>query len=241
MTQDAPLDQTAQSGFDAIDTQDFSAIGILKSLRGISQITADMTQGPIKGPYQLQIKALDEAIAALSRRVPASGGEAEPPGEAEQLRQIISDSAAAIGNGAFIEPCASIDFMRLLPDEIRAAMARASSPIVAAEGWQAVRELLEAFDRSDVPTHYHSHPNLCDAFARARKLLAAAPSIPEGKAEPVALGPDGKEWAKTEAGYAHVESVRASAVEGPAGLVWYGHAVREAFVAGAEWQESRRG
>lgn len=58
-------------------------------------------------------------------------------------------------------------------------------------------------------------------------------------AEEKELGPDGKEWAKTKAGYAHVESIIASAIEGPAGKVWYGHIVREAFVAGAEWQEQR--
>lgn len=56
----------------------------------------------------------------------------------------------------------------------------------------------------------------------------------------VELGPDGKEWAKTTRAYEHVESVIRDAVNGPAGLVWYGHAVREAFVAGAEWQEARR-
>ncbi len=70
-----------------------------------------------------------------------------------------------------------------------------------------------------------------------RKLGAALTQ--DQTAEAVELGPDGKEWAKTEAGYRHVESVTASAVEGPAGLVWYGHAVREAFVAGAEWQQLR--
>lgn len=56
-------------------------------------------------------------------------------------------------------------------------------------------------------------------------------------------GPDGKEWAKTEAGYAHVESVKNQAYQGSSpvgGMVWHGHAIREAFVAGAEWQEKRQ-
>ena len=56
------------------------------------------------------------------------------------------------------------------------------------------------------------------------------------------LGPDGKEWAKTAAGYRHVESVMREAFDGASpigGWVWHGYSVREAFVAGAEWQEAR--
>jgi hypothetical protein len=53
------------------------------------------------------------------------------------------------------------------------------------------------------------------------------------------LGPDGKEWAKTEAGYAHVDSMLPRADGENIGPFWYGWALREAFVAGAEWQEAR--
>lgn len=55
------------------------------------------------------------------------------------------------------------------------------------------------------------------------------------------VGPDGKEWAKTEAGYAFVESVVPLSWTAlhPA-LVWSGYVVRDAFVAGAEWQEKRQ-
>lgn len=53
------------------------------------------------------------------------------------------------------------------------------------------------------------------------------------------LGPDGKEWAKTEAGYKHVESVAHQSIDCMGGKAWRGHALREAFVAGAEWQEGR--
>lgn len=50
-------------------------------------------------------------------------------------------------------------------------------------------------------------------------------------------GPDGKEWAKTEAGYAFVERMKPHAdLPGPA---WFGWALRIAFVAGAEWQQAR--
>lgn len=57
----------------------------------------------------------------------------------------------------------------------------------------------------------------------------------------IELGPDGKEWAKTEAGYAHVDKMipRAEKHYLPA-LAWHGWALREAFVAGAEWQEARK-
>ena len=56
----------------------------------------------------------------------------------------------------------------------------------------------------------------------------------------IELGPDGKEWAKTVAGYIHVWSMihRAEPFYAP-DLVWHGVALREAFVAGAEWQEKR--
>lgn len=54
------------------------------------------------------------------------------------------------------------------------------------------------------------------------------------------LGPDGKEWAKTAAGYAHVEIAAAKADGFHGAAPWfYGHALRKAFVAGAEWQEQR--
>lgn len=58
--------------------------------------------------------------------------------------------------------------------------------------------------------------------------------LPDGHA-----GPDGHEWAKTEAGYAQVDSMAARA-DDRARLMWHGWALREAFVAGAEWQEKRR-
>ena len=56
----------------------------------------------------------------------------------------------------------------------------------------------------------------------------------------VELGPDGKEWAKTDAGYAHVDKMLPRADGHCIGPFWYGWAVRDAFVAGAEWQEARQ-
>jgi hypothetical protein len=53
------------------------------------------------------------------------------------------------------------------------------------------------------------------------------------------LGPDGKEWAKTQAGYDHVDAMMDRADGTSLGPYWYGWALREAFVAGAEWQEKR--
>ncbi len=40
------------------------------------------------------------------------------------LRRIISDCAAAIGNGSAVSPDCSLEFMRLIPDEIRLHVAR---------------------------------------------------------------------------------------------------------------------
>lgn len=49
---------------------------------------------------------------------------------------------------------------------------------------------------------------------------------------------DRREWAKIEAGYAHVKTMLDRA-DDKANLMWHGWALREAFIAGAEWQESR--
>ncbi|MER8984014.1 hypothetical protein [Mesorhizobium sp. M0843] len=55
------------------------------------------------------------------------------------------------------------------------------------------------------------------------------------------LGPDGKEWAKTMGGYHHVDAVKAKADGFHGTAPWFhGWAVRQAFVAGAEWQEQRK-
>jgi hypothetical protein len=47
------------------------------------------------------------------------------------------------------------------------------------------------------------------------------------------------EWDKVEAGYAYVSSKRDTA-DDKANLMWYGWALREAFIAGAVWQEKRK-
>jgi hypothetical protein len=44
--------------------------------------------------------------------------------ENKRLRQIISDCASALPNGAFISPECSVAFMERLPVEIRACFAR---------------------------------------------------------------------------------------------------------------------
>lgn len=71
------------------------------------------------------------------------------------------------------------------------------------------------------------------ATYEARDALGLVPQ-PAGE-----LGPDGKEWAKTAAGYAHVEAMLPRADGQGRGPFWYGWALRGAFVAGAEWQEAR--
>lgn len=71
------------------------------------------------------------------------------------------------------------------------------------------------------------------ATYEARDALGLVPQPPG------TLGPDGKEWAKTAAGYAHVEAMLPRADGQGSSPFWYGWALRGAFVAGAEWQESR--
>lgn len=56
--------------------------------------------------------------------------------------------------------------------------------------------------------------------------------------EPTELGPDGHEWAKTLAGSGFVETMVPRA-DDKQNLMWFGWALRKAFVAGAEWQEKR--
>lgn len=58
-------------------------------------------------------------------------------------------------------------------------------------------------------------------------------------AQGVEIGPDGKEWAITEAGYAHVHAALPRAIVHNGIPTWHGWALREAFVAGAEWQIAR--
>jgi hypothetical protein len=62
----------------------------------------------------------------------------------------------------------------------------------------------------------------------------------DSEAQSNTTGPDGHEWAKTEAGYEFVTSMIPRAYD-KQNLMWHGWALREAFVAGAEWQEKRDG
>jgi hypothetical protein len=47
------------------------------------------------------------------------------------------------------------------------------------------------------------------------------------------------EWEKVEAGYAFVSTMVPKA-DDKFNLMWHGWALREAFIAGAEWQEKRK-
>jgi hypothetical protein len=46
------------------------------------------------------------------------------------------------------------------------------------------------------------------------------------------------EWEKVEAGYDYVTS-KLHTADDKFNLMWFGWALREAFIAGAEWQEER--
>lgn len=87
-------------------------------------------------------------------------------------------------------------------------------------------------DPIDCATELHALRKKVATY-EARDALGLMPQ-PAG-----ALGPDGKEWAKTAAGYAHVEAMLPRADGQGRGPFWYGWALRGAFVAGAEWQEGR--
>jgi len=53
----------------------------------------------------------------------------EDAAEIAALRSIISNCASAIGNGAICSPEASLEFMAMIPSEIRLAMARAKEGV----------------------------------------------------------------------------------------------------------------
>ena len=52
-------------------------------------------------------------------------------------------------------------------------------------------------------------------------------------------GQDEHEWSKISAGFDFVETMLHRA-DDKTNLMWFGWALREAFVAGAEWQEKRK-
>lgn len=62
---------------------------------------------------------------------PVAAVEPSQPAENARLRQIISECAAALGNGSGISPECSVEFMGHLPEEIRAVIA-STSPAPAA-------------------------------------------------------------------------------------------------------------
>jgi len=66
--------------------------------------------------------ALREAVDRAARLSTIEAG----PGEPMRLREIISECATALGNGAAIAPSCSIEFMAKLPEEIRLAVSRLS-------------------------------------------------------------------------------------------------------------------
>ena len=111
--------------------------------------------------------------------------------------------------------------------------------------WRDYPELPQSAEELQALINEDDTPKITDQELQAlRKKVAtyeardALGLVPQ---PPGALGPDGKEWAKTAAGYAHVEAMRPCA-DGHhnTGPYWYGWALRGAFVAGAEWQEGRQ-
>ena len=93
----------------------------------------------------------------------------------------------------------------------------------------AICRFLQAAPKAaPVPSHHEEQPD--------GAVIPVDPSEMQAATE---LGPDGKEWAKTEAGYKHVESLMAKADGETRAPYWHGWALRGAFVAGAEGQEGR--
>lgn len=75
----------------------------------------------------------------------------------------------------------------------------------------------------------------------AQAAPAAAPTTQPAPQQEVPAQPtEPREWAKISAGYAHVDSMLQQADGERGGPFWHGWALREAFVAGAEWQEGRK-
>ena len=109
-----------------------------------------------------------------------------------------------------------------LPDTLRVIEHALHHALVSLTGPESV----------DYATELHALRKKVATY-EARDALGRMPP-PAGE-----LGPDGREWAKTAAGYAHVEAMLPRADGQGIGPFWYGWALRGAFVAGAEWQEAR--
>jgi hypothetical protein len=64
--------------------------------------------------------------------------------ENEKLRSIVSECAAALTNGAYCAPSASVEFMAKVPNEIRLVCAGLPS-----KSDEIIRELVEALEKLD--------------------------------------------------------------------------------------------
>jgi len=124
----------------------------------------------------------------------------------------------------------------MIADNALRAEAAASLTELEAENGRLADERREALMQA-----LSSDGQAAEALARAERAEAALKAANGGPAPGgVELGPDGKEWSKTSAGYDHVHAVLPHADGMISGApYWFGWAIREAFVAGAEWQEGR--
>ena len=155
MTQDAPLDQK-------LEADAWLSAANAATDRGVPHLDA---------------KAIVRAyLSALSRRVPASGGEAEPP-------------AVALLRGPLSKRATSAEFNEWQAREVVAYIDRllAASPIVAAPEELSYTRIIEIVNdcTERMKRGGESHRMLARWISEdIHAALAAAPSTPEGKAEP---------------------------------------------------------
>lgn len=80
------------------------------------------------------ITARDETIKLVERRAETAERQlAERDADLARLRVVISECASALGNGAHVDPRCTIEFMEMLPQEIRLHVAALAG---SGDGWR---------------------------------------------------------------------------------------------------------
>lgn len=105
--------------------------------------------------------------------------------EIGRLRQIVSDCASAIGNGAFAKPECSLKFMERIPVEIAAVAKLLDAEIAELRALTTWR-----------PTHRHVKRGSEYMIVGAAELQASTDDLVDGSEMIVYRGKDGRIWCR---------------------------------------------
>lgn len=96
--------------------------------------------------------------------------------ENERLREVVSKCADSLGNGAFISPAASIEFMEKLPGEIASVSASTKAKLVEATKrvWTAVLSCPHTITHNEIILRYSATTPGNNAADQLNQRIAAA-------------------------------------------------------------------